>query len=321
MNKRLSFILMILFQIITLKAIAGSCVSQTPTEARSLTVPLVIQLPSQSATATTGAVLFKKEASIAQLTGSHNIISNGCVNKLKKILAGRMISGQSGSGIFTTSTDGLGLRVTLIFDKPNHPRREWVLPFQNPISDLTNDSITTDDIKLRFEAIKTSIIKSGTSSVQLPSLLSLNDNSLVVNLALKIMATKSHCVIQMLNPQINLPSINADFIEKERKSKDYPANISLLCLNTKKASINIEGNNSANTPTIFNNLASDNPASGVGIEMLYNGSTLTPGIPIDIILPNQSSFALPLSVRYARLNEKVKEGNIKTQITLRINYL
>ncbi|MNR57190.1 hypothetical protein D3C85_1779160 [compost metagenome] len=55
--------------------------------------------------------------------------------------------------------------------------------------------------------------------------------------------------------------------------------------------------------------------------MLYDGSTLTPGRPIDIVLPNQSNYALPISVRYARLNEKIKEGNIKAQITLRINYL
>ncbi|MOA61789.1 hypothetical protein D3C78_1870150 [compost metagenome] len=72
---------------------------------------------------------------------------------------------------------------------------------------------------------------------------------------------------------------------------------------------------------MFNNIAIDNPAKGVGIEMLYNGNTLTPGTAVDIALPNQSNFALPISVRYARLKEKISEGNIKTQITLRINYL
>ena len=118
---------------------------------------------------------------------------------------------------------------------------------------------------------------------------------------MKILAAKSHCSIQMLTPQIDLPAIDAATIEKQRTSKAYPANVNLLCFNTQKASINIEGNNNANTPSVFNNLATDRP--------------------IDIVLPNQSNYALPISVRYARLNEKIKEGNIKAQITLRINYL
>jgi len=321
MKKFFSIILLILLQNITLEVMADTCMPQTPVRAKNLTVPLVVQLPIQSATAPTGTVLFKKEASLAQLTGSHSLIANDCLKKFKKILSGRMTTTQSGSGVFTTSTEGLGLRATLVFDKANHPHKEWVLPFNEPITDLASDAITTDDIKLRFEAIKTGMIKGGTMSVQLPSLLSLNDNSLVVNLAMKILAAKSHCSIQMLTPQIDLPAIDAATIEKQRTSKAYPANVNLLCFNTQKASINIEGNNNANTPSVFNNLATDNAASGVGIEMLYDGSTLTPGRPIDIVLPNQSNYALPISVRYARLNEKIKEGNIKAQITLRINYL
>lgn len=304
-----------------MNAMAGTCTQQAPIEARNLNVPVVIQLPQQSVTASTGTVLFKKEASLAQLTGSHHIISNECINKIKKIFIGRTSTQQSGSGVFNTTAPGIGLRLTLIFNKPNRPHREWVFPFHNAAADLTNDVITMDDIKLRLEIVKTGIIKGGSVNMQLPSLLALSDNSLVVNLTIKFLAPKSHCSIQVVTPQLDLPPIDVAVIDKQKKSKDYPANINLLCLNTQKASINIEGNNNASIPSIFNNIASDNPASGVGIEMLYNGSTLTPGNPIDIALPNQSNFALPISVRYARLNEKLSQGNIKSQITIRINYL
>lgn len=321
MKKLISLVLMALLQGVALNAMAGVCALQAPIEASNLTIPLVIQLPAQSATAATGTVLYKKEASLAQLTGSHHLISNECVNKVRKVLAGRMTSTPSGSGIFTTPFVGLGLRITLIFDKPNHPHKEWVLPFSSPVSDLTTDAITTDDIKIRLEAIKTGIIKGGTANIQLPSMLSLNDNALVVNLALKILPVKSHCSIQMVNPQVDLPPIDAVAIDKQKRSAAYPASINLLCLNTQRASINIEGNNNADLPSVFNNIATDNPATGVGVEMLYNGSTLSPGNPIDIALPNQSNFALPISVRYARLKEKISAGNIKTQITIRINYL
>ncbi|ABP58773.1 fimbrial protein [Enterobacter sp. 638] len=321
MKKLISLVFVAVLQGVTFNALAGACALQAPIEASNLTIPLVIQLPAQSATAATGTVLYKKEASLAQLTGSHHLISNECVNKVRKTLAGRMTTTQSGSGVFNTPSVGLGLRITLIFDKPNHPHKEWVLPFNSPVSDLAADAITTDDIKIRLEAIKTGIIKSGIANVQLPSLLSLNDNSLVVNLALKILPVKSHCSIEMVNPQVDLPPIDAATIDKQKKSVAYPANINLLCLNTQRASINIEGNNNSDLPSVFNNIAKDNPATGVGVEMLYNGSTLTPGTPVEIALPNQSNFALPISVRYARLNEKISQGNVKTQITLRINYL
>lgn len=321
MKKLIYLIIIALLQGMAMNALAGTCTSQAKIDAQNLTVPLVIQLPAQSATVSAGTVLYKKEASLAQLTGSHRPISSDCVNKLKKILVGRMTSSQSGSGIFSTPVAGLGLRVTLIFDKANRPHKEWVLPFHNPVTDLTNESITTDDIKLRLEAIKTGIIKSDSVSMQLPSLLSLNDNSLVVNLVIKILAAKSHCSIQILTPQLNLPSIDAATIDKQQKSTAYPANINLLCLNAQKASLNIEGNNNINLPSVFNNIATDNPATGVGVEMLYNGSTLSPGNPIDIALPGQSNFPLPITVRYARLKERIKEGNINSQITLRINYL
>jgi len=321
MKKLISLVFITLLQGVTLNAIAGPCTQEAPIKAQNLTIPVTIQMPAQSATASVGTVLYKKEASLAQLTGSHHLITNECVNKLKKVLAGRMTSAQSGAGIFTTPYAGLGIRITLIFDKANRPHKEWILPFNNPVTDLTYDAITTDDIKLRIEAIKTGPLKGGAENVQLPSLLSLSDNSLVVNLAIKILAAKSHCTIQMLNPQIDLPPIDAKTIDKQKRSKTYPANISLNCLNTQKASINIEGNNNVNIPSVFNNIATDNPAKGVGVEMLYNDSTLTPGNPIDIALPNQTNFSLPISVRYARLKEKITEGNIKTQITLRINYL
>nr|WP_312983289.1 fimbrial protein [Atlantibacter sp.] len=266
-------------------------------------------------------MLYKKEASLAQLTGSHRNLTGTCLEQIQKMLSGRISASQQGAGVFATALPGLGLRITVIFDKPGQPRKEWVLPFSSPMTDLSKAVVSTDDIKLRFEAIKTGIIQSGTVNVRLPSLLALNDNSLVVNLAMTILTAKAHCTIQVASPQIDLPPIDSSLLEKSGSIAARPVNVNLLCLNTQKASINIEGANDSQSPSIFKNVSEDNPASGVGIEMLYNQNVMIPGRPMDISLPQQSGYSLPLSVRYARTQGAVSTGKVKAQITLRINYL
>lgn len=302
--------------------IAAECQDIKRSEPLNLTVPVTVQLPARVAAEPVGAVLYKKEASLAQLTGSHRPITSACLEKVRKVLNGRMTARQTGFNTFATALPGLGLRLTVIYDKPGATRKEWVLPFSAPVADLSPAAITTDDLTLRFEAVKTGAMQSGTLNLRLPSLLSLNDNSLVVNMAVNVLAAKAHCAIQVPNPQIDLPPIDATELASSEAKKPYPVSVNLLCLNTKKASINVEGANDPQIPSIFKNVAPDNPASGVGIEMLYNSSVLFPGRPMEIILPQQQNgFALPLAVRYAKTNEKITKGNVKAQITLRINYL
>lgn len=301
---------------------AAGCQIEKRTEPLNLTVPVSVQLPARIATEPTGTVLYRKEASLAQLTGTHRTITSECREQIRKVLSGRVTASRSGFNTFSTTLAGLGLRLTVIYDKPGATRKEWVLPFSTPIADLSHDAISTDDIKLRIEAVKTGEIQSGTLNLRLPSMLSLNDNSLVVNMAVNVLAAKAHCAIQMLNPQIDLPPIDAIALENNGARKSYPVNVNLLCLNTIKASINIEGANDFQLPSIFKNVAPENPSSGVGIEMLYNSSVLFPGKPMEIMLPQkQTGFDLPLFVRYARTGEKITKGNVKAQITLRINYL
>ncbi|WP_313081322.1 fimbrial protein [Atlantibacter sp.] len=299
----------------------GDCKTRN-SDAQNLTVPVTVQLPLRTTTAPAGSVLYKKEASLAQLTGSHHNLTGACLEKIQKMLSGRIAASQQGSGVFATALPGLGLRITVIFDKPGQAKKEWVLPFNAPMANISNAVVSTDDIKLRLEAIKTGVIQSGTVNVRLPSLLALSDNSLVVNLAMTVLTPKAHCTIQVPNPQIDLPPIDSSVLEKNSSIAAHPVNVSLSCLNTQQASINVEGINDSQSASIFKNVSEDNPASGVGIEMLYNQSVMIPGHPLDISLPQQQNgFSLPLSVRYARTQQKVSTGKVKAQITLRINYL
>lgn len=303
-------------------AMAAECEITPRKEPLNLTIPVTVQLPINSVSAPVGSVLYKKEASLAQLTGSHRDITGACIEKIRKNLTGRISSRQRGLNTYDTVLPGLGIRVTAIYDKAGQPHKEWILPFTTPLTTLATAGINTDDIRLRFETVKTGAIKSGTYTLRLPSLLSLNDNSLVVNLALQVLTSKAHCGILVPEPQVDLPPIDAAVLASGSNKKNYPVAVNLSCLNTQKVSISIEGLHDAQLPSVFRNVAPENTAGGVGIEMLYNGSVMMPGRTMDIALPQQQGgVSLPLSVRYARTNEQITQGQVKAQLTLRINYL
>lgn len=301
-------------------AYANECTLQQKTS--NVTVPVTVQLPDNISMMPVGSVLYKKEASLAELSGKHDVISAECRTRISQLLRGKMPSRQSGQDTYATPLPGVGVRITLIYEKPGFAHKEWVLPFSTPMANLSNKTITSDDIKLRFEAIKTGpITGGGMFNFRVPSLVTLSDNSLIVNLALALISPKAHCMIHVSSPQIELSPVKISELKNNITKADKPVGVNLLCINTSKASINIEGVNGSTYPTVFKNVATDNQASNVGIEMLFNGAVMRPGLPVDLILPNQSSYALPLTVRYAKTGENVTGGKVKAQITLRINYL
>lgn len=298
------------------------CKTQDRPTPLNLTIPLTVQIPDKAGAAPVGTVLFVSEKSLAQLSGSHHEIATACLGEIQRMLNGRMSTAQSGNHVFSTSLPGIGLRMTVIDDQPGRAKKEWILPFNTPFSTVADRPVSTDDIKLRIEVIKTGIIQGGTMTIRLPALISLSDNSLVVNLAMTVLSASAHCAIVVDQPQIELPPINTQELTRGADKKNYPVSVNLQCMNTSRASINIEGTTEPQNITVFKNVVAENPASGVGIEMLYNGSVMTPFRPIDMVLPTQQmNIPLPLSVRYARTEQPVTEGKVKAQITLRINYL
>ncbi|EPE7079374.1 fimbrial protein [Cronobacter sakazakii] len=288
----------------------------------NLTVPVTVNLPDNITSLPTGSVIYKREASLADLSSSHDVISTECKSKISRILNGKMPTRQNGQDTYATALPGLGIRITLIYEKPGSAHREWTLPFSTQMRDLSDKTITSDDIKLRLEAIKTGPITSGgVLNFRIPSLIALNDSSFVVNLVMALISPKAHCMIQIAEPQIDLPPVKLSDLKNGGGKTVQPVNVNLLCMNAHQASLNIEGLVDANNPTVFKNVAPDSHAENVGIEMLFNGTVMHPSLPVDLTLPNQSSYSLPLSVRYAKTGEQMTGGKVKAQITLRINYL
>ncbi|EKM6458177.1 fimbrial protein [Cronobacter dublinensis] len=302
---------------------ADECKLNTAGDHVNLNVPVAVQLPLTTSSAMSGTVLYKKEAPLSLLSGMHKNINMQCLETIRKKLAGRIPGAQSGKNIYATTVNGLGVRITAIYAKPGAGKKEWAFPFTASGMDLSDKTVSTDDISLRLEVIKTgAVTPSGNMDFRIPSLLTLADNSLVVSLTMRIIAAQAHCAIQIASPQIALPPIDAGKLAQGGKEATYPVSVNLNCINTQKASINVEGVTDATTKTIFKNVAKENAAQGVGIEMLYNGSVMSPDEPLNILLPTQqNTFPLPLALRYAKTNAKISGGQVKTQITMRINYL
>ena len=301
---------------------ADSCKVQGGKKPLNLTIPLTVQIPEAADSAQIGSVLYLNERTLSQMTSVHRNITTMCLDAIQHILTGRINSAQVGNNIFTTPLPGVGLRLTIIYDKSGMAHKEWILPFTASIKDSSKGPISTDDIKLRIEIIKTGIIKGGSVNIQIPSLLSFGDNSLVVSLAVRLLSVKAHCEFVVNQPQIDLPPIDINELSAKVNAKHYPIDVKLRCINTSHVGINIEGATELHSTSTFKNVASDNPASGVGMQILYDGIVIAPFHPINLLLPLQKiDISIPLSVRYAKSSQPLSVGKVKAEITLRVDYL
>ena len=301
---------------------AKECSPTVRPDLLNLTVPVSIDLPTRTESAPTGTVLYSKEASLAQWSGNNHLISATCSEKIRQSIMGRMGTSQNGDNTYATSLPGVGLRITVIYDKAGAGRKEWILPFSQSLADITHEPLKTDDIKLKIDIVKTGQIRGEGGEFNVPSLIALSDRSLVVNLRMLIRAAKAHCAIIMPEPQVELVPVKKSELVQKGNSPVYPLSINLQCQNTQYASLSIDGQFSDNKQTVFKNSAAENAAQGVGIEMLYNGIAISHNKPVDINLSQQQdNYPLPLSVRYGKSEDDISDGKVKAQITLHVNYL
>ncbi|WP_336284377.1 fimbrial protein [Citrobacter arsenatis] len=319
-NLILRILAVLIFLGITSSARAEECTASS-VKPINMTVSSTITLPQTAVTATPGTVLYIKESSLSALSGIHSPVTP-CMKHLTSMLQSHITGSHSGNNIIATALPGLGLRITVILNKAGLPHKEWELPFNISLNHVQSQALTTDDFRIRIEAIKTGEIQGETLMLHFPALLSLDGNTLVVNLSLTIIVAKAHCAIEVVRPQISLPPVTTRELLQYKPIATTPLAVSLHCLNTRRTSISVEGITSTENTNAFSNMEKENPAEGVGISISYNDRVMPPNTPMDILLPtSQETYILPLAARYIRIGKKIKGGKLKTQITLRINYL
>lgn len=288
----------------------------------NVTIPLTVQLPDNISVLPVGSILFKKEATLSQLSNVHGVISSDCKEQFKRFLIAKLSAPQIGKDIYATALPGIGIKLTVIYDNPGDAHQEWTPPFNLQLQNISNKEISTDNIRFRLEIVKTGEIGAGGMiHFNAPALMVLSDNALVVSLVMTLIMPKAHCTIQLASPQIELPAIKTSELKTSKAMPDVAVNVSLSCINVNKASIRVDGMTNKDRPTIFENVAPETPAKNVGVEMLFNKSVMKLNNPIDLIVPQQKSYPLPLSVRYAKTESNVTGGKVKAQITIHIDYL
>lgn len=282
-----------------------------------------ITLPQNIGRIPTGSVLYKKESLLSTNAGNQLVSQDDCVSTLHNMLSGKIASSEVGSNIYATNIEGVGIRLTLIIDKPGVGHREWLIPFRFNINSFSKEKITTQNIKIRVELIKYRDIKLNNAKIiYMHDVISSADKKIIVNFILNVLANHSYCKVHVLSPQITLPDVYVSVFKATNVTRSFPVYLNMDCENVQRATLTIEGQLNLGSETVFRNLEINTPAKGVGIELLYNHQVIKAMHAVNIPDSELSGNALlPLSVRYAKVNDKVEPGEVKSKITLHFNYL
>lgn len=287
------------------------------------TIPVSFRMPDDIQSKTIGTVLFRKEATLTELTGKSKDITSDCITRTSQVLTGLLPETKTGNNVFNTHVDGVGIRVTIVLSKKGVIHEEFALPFTLSLGQYAGKQIKTDDIRIRLELIKTGDIKThGVETINIPDLLKVSDGSFIARLAVKITPASPHCAIKMNAPQVVLNAVKISQFKNSPASSPQPVEIGVECMNITHASISVEGMSQIDSGWVLENLQKENASSGVGIELLYEGKTIVPHQMIDIGLSKENqSRALPFTARYLKIADEVKAGEVKTRFTLRLDYL
>ncbi|MBE4895983.1 MULTISPECIES: fimbrial protein [Enterobacter cloacae complex] len=287
------------------------------------TIPISFRIPDDIQSKSIGTVLFRKEATLTELTGKSKDLTSDCIAKASQVFTGRLPDVKSGNNVFKTRVDGVGIRITVVFSKKGVVHKELFIPFAISLGQYANKQIKTDDISIRLELVKIGNVETqGVETFNIPDLLTLNDGSFIAGLAVKIAPASPHCAIKMNAPQVVLTAVKTSQFKNSPASPPQPVEIGVECINTTHASISIEGMSKIDSGWVLENLLKEKASSGVGIELLYDGKTIIPHQIIDIGLSKENqSKSLPFTARYLKIADEVKAGEVKTQFTLRLDYL
>lgn len=178
-----------------------------------------------------------------------------------------------------------------------------------------------------FALVKTGVIESGTL---IPGLYTHSDydgqrySDITLGSATPI--TGLSCTLNDTNIQVPLNDVPADKfsgIGSTPKSQDFT--VGLQCNSQANISASLNGEQSADTSDdsvmALTNAGSANVATGVGVQILYNGTPLKIGSAVSFGTAEANVQKLyPFTARYYQTKETVSAGEANTTATLNITY-
>ncbi|WP_447884802.1 fimbrial protein [Serratia fonticola] len=119
------------------------------------------------------------------------------------------------------------------------------------------------------------------------------------------------CDVNERNPSVQMGDYPIDTGERN-------VNLSVRCGKNQNLKFSLSGK--VDSPTIFSNISSSNPASGLGVQLLRNGSPVPVNNSISIGVVGTSYYPLDLKVRYALNGNTIKAGNVQSVIGVNFVY-
>lgn len=117
----------------------------------------------------------------------------------------------------------------------------------------------------------------------------------------------------------NTNFINVDMGNFSYDPTDRDINFSLKCIFPRNVTMSLSGN--VDAPTIFKNTSNRKPiSSGLGVQIIYNGSPVTVNTPINIGLVNSNPKDINFKSRYILNGNPVVTGYFKTEIGINFTY-
>ncbi|WP_336284398.1 fimbrial protein [Citrobacter arsenatis] len=276
-----------------------------------------------------GQVLYRTFRSLTTLL--HNkqelFCSQPSQQAAKLMVWGRMHGTMGASQTWPTSVQGVGIRVAIAIVSKNQPDMLHWLPFSSELSLHAEDMLNSDNIWLRIELVKTesSWTRSSAINFQQPSMLTFKWGEQLSTIAFSFtgITLPGNCQFTQPTTHIVLLPVKQSDLDEGGNSAAAPFPLDLQCSSPDlKPELTLYGMTRKNLRNVFVNTITGNRAQGVGIQVLLNNQPIEEGKPIKLndIKFAGDKFKIPLFIRYHKVG-KITPGDVKTHLTLKINYL
>ncbi|WP_426763091.1 fimbrial protein [Hafnia paralvei] len=275
-----------------------------------------------------GDVIFVKRATLASL--SHNIEDLICTNSQGNIhLAGRVSGAETGANTYATSIPGIGLRVSYLLKSRSYSSEKKMLPGIESFHIGSNELLSSKNIILKIELIKTATVPSVNSATYTQQhLLTLSDDKFgqltQVSLSLQITLPPPHCELYIPESVYNLGEISITQLKTAEKYQGTPIDISVTCTSAVRyMSVTMNGIILSASKGILGLDQDTNSAEGIGVQILQKSKPITLGLPM-IFTTNFSDAGtahLAFNARYIMTSKQLKPGNVHSILSLKLDYL
>ncbi|MCP2006243.1 UNVERIFIED_ORG: type 1 fimbria pilin [Buttiauxella agrestis ATCC 33320] len=282
--------------------------------------------------ADTGSVIYKLEGTLASLTSSNIKIQcekelNPLTKNISIISIGRMSGISTGKRVYATNLPGVGIRISVA--KKSSQGFQWQpLPFSS--QDTLASGLSASDFSVRIELIKTSeVMRHGVIFYHEGNALIMRSNGGYSPTAVDVtvIANLSPGTCRILTDTINV-AMGSTNVDEFKTGTGIPNSIHQFsvpvhCENVNSVFFSIHGKRVESSNTILSLLSGSDNAKGIGIQILYEGSPVVIGRPINISsdFTQAENLDVSFSARFVTTANAVLAGKVNCVATIRIDYI